>query len=107
MFGEEALNSIEIFYILSPLIIIIPIAYRFFNVILLSYKLDRYFSKLYLLGGITNIFFILILFQLLEEKIIAISLSLLITKLLITISAYLIINSTFAHKTELFFSVNS
>ena len=93
VFGEEALNSIEIFYILSPLIIIIPIAYLFFNVILLSYKLDRYFSKLYLLGGITNIFFILILFQLLEEKIIAISLSLLITELLITISAYLIIKN--------------
>ena len=92
VFGEEAKNSINIFYILSPLIIILPMAYLFFNVILLSYKLDKYFSKLYIIGAITNLSMIFILFQFLEEKIVAVSLSLLITELIITLLAYKLIN---------------
>ncbi len=91
VFGEEAKNSINIFYILSPLIIILPMAYLFFNVILLSFKLDKYFSKLYIIGGIANLSMIFILFQFLEEKIIAVSLSLLITEIIITLLAYIII----------------
>ena len=93
VFGEEAKNSINIFYILSPLIIILPMAYLFFNVILLSFKLDKYFSKLYIIGGITNLSMIFILFQFLEKKIIAVSLSLLITELLITLLAYILIKN--------------
>ena len=93
VFGEEAKNSINIFYILSPLIIILPMAYLFFNVILLSFKLDKYFSKLYIIGGITNLSMIFILFQFLEEKIVAVSLSLLITELLIMLLAYILIKN--------------
>ena len=93
LFGEEAKNSINIFYILSPLIIILPMAYLFFNVILLSFTLDKYFAKLYIVGGITNLSMIFILFQFLEEKIIAVSLSLLITELLITLLAYILIKN--------------
>ena len=93
LFGEEAKNSINIFYILSPLIIILPMAYLFFNVILLSYKLDKYFSKLYIIGGLTNVSMIFILFQFLEEKIVAVSLSLLITEIIITLLAYVIIKN--------------
>lgn len=93
VFGEEAKNSINIFYILSPLIIILPMAYLFFNVILLSFKLDKYFSKLYIIGGITNLSMIFILFQFLEKKIIAVSLSLLITELLIMLLAYILIKN--------------
>ena len=66
--------------------------YLFFNVILLSYKLDKYFSKLYIIGAITNLSMIFILFQFLEEKIVAVSLSLLITELIITLLAYKLIN---------------
>ena len=91
VFEEEAINSINIFYILSPLIIIIPMASLFFNVILLSYKLDKYFSKLYILGGIINLLLIFILFQFLEEKVIAVSISLLITESIITLGAFLVI----------------
>lgn len=93
VFGEEAKNSINIFYILSPLIIILPMAYLFFNVILLSYKLDKYFSKLYIIGGLTNLSMIFILFQFLEEKIVAVSLSLFITEIIITLLAYVIIKN--------------
>ena len=50
-----------------------------------------HFSKLYILGGIINLLLIFILFQFLEEKVIAVSISLLITESIITLGAFLVI----------------
>lgn len=90
VFGDNLYEAISLFKILSPLIIILPIAFLTFNVNLLAYKLDRYFSRIYLLGGILNIALLFLFFMLIESKSIGVSLSLLISELVITITAFVI-----------------
>lgn len=87
-FGEDVNKSIELFKIMSPLIIILPTAYLLFNIALLSFKLDRYFSRIYLLGGILNIILVLTFFEILNDKAFGISIALLSSELVITFMAF-------------------
>lgn len=90
VFGVNMSKSIILFKVLSPLIIILPIAFLTFNVNFLAYKLDRYFSKIYFLGGVLNITLLCLFFTFVASKSIGVSISLLISELVITITAFFI-----------------
>ncbi len=87
VFGNDIEHSVVLFKILSPLIIVLPLAFLLFNVVLLAYKLDKYFSKIYVMGAVLNLSLVLILFQLLDSKAIAVSYALLLSELIITLMA--------------------
>ena len=55
VFTDITEQSIHLFRVLSPLIIVIPIAGVVFNVALLGYKLDKSFLKAYTFGALLNI----------------------------------------------------
>ena len=59
--GEEYLSGLNVFYIFSVLILITPISYFLFNVIFLSLSLERYSMRIYVIGGVFNIFLLIIL----------------------------------------------
>lgn len=87
VFGEDVDTSIELFKVLSPLIVVLPIAFLLFNVTLLAYKMDRYFSKIYMAGGILNLILIIVLFEILESKAMGVSFALLLSEIVITLLA--------------------
>ena len=87
IFGSHVAVSIELFKILSPLIVILPVAYLLFNVVLLSYKMDKYFSKIYMAGGVLNILFLVLFFLISNNKALAVSYALLLSETIITLFA--------------------
>ena len=91
VFGKDVDHSIELFRILSPLIIILPIATILFNVVLLSFKMDQYFFKIYVIGALLNIFFLGLLLFILKLSTIGAAISLLVCELVITVYAGLIL----------------
>lgn len=58
VFGKESVTSIPIFNILSILIVIMPLAAWMYNVILISFKLEKYFIKIFSTIAILNIIII-------------------------------------------------
>ncbi len=64
--GSEYLPAVPIFRIFSFLVVITPLSYLVFNVALLSFKLDKYFSAIYVSGALTNfvmLFLFLVIFH--------------------------------------------
>jgi polysaccharide transporter, PST family len=55
LLGTRFSESIIIIKILSPLLFIIPGAYIFSNLGILPFKLDKYFSRIYISGGVLNL----------------------------------------------------
>lgn len=53
--GDRFHASVDIIKILSPLLVVIPIAYVLFNLAMLSFGLDRYYSRIYLFGAFFNL----------------------------------------------------
>lgn len=92
VFKDNIEQSILIFRILSPLIIIIPISSILFNITLLAFKMDKYFFKIYLSGAIINILLLVILLFIFKLSILGAAISLLICEVVITIYAGLVLN---------------
>jgi len=90
-FGDDINHTIELFRVLSPFIIIRPVAYLLFNVVLLSYRLDQYFLKIYFFGGVLNLSFVFIFLQLFDLNAFGISVALLLSEFIITAIAAKII----------------
>ncbi len=76
VFGKDALNSIPVFNLLSLLIIIMPFAAWVYNVVLVSFKLEKYFIKIFSIVAVINAVVIIVLLPWFEakENIIALSL---------------------------------
>ena len=91
IFGEDVSKSIQIFRILSPLVIILPIAVVLFNLTLLPFNLDKHFFKIYLTGAILNTILLLIFLFVFNLSIIGAALSLLVCEVMITVYAGLIL----------------
>jgi len=68
VFGKEAVTSIPVFNILSILIIIMPLATWMYNVILISFKLEKYFIKIFSTIAILNVIVIASLLPWFEVK---------------------------------------
>lgn len=92
VFGEDSINALPVFYILSALIIIRPLAAWTYNVVLISFKQEKHFVKMFLTAAVVNIIVIVILlpwfgakenviaFSLVVSEIIALSLGLYLYK---------------------------
>jgi O-antigen/teichoic acid export membrane protein len=92
VFGNDIDYSIVLFRILSPLIIILPLAVILFNIVLLSFKMDKYFFKIYTTGAILNIFLLAIFLFILELSTVGAAISLLICEISITVYAVILLN---------------
>lgn len=87
IFDGEIEKSVQIFEILSPLIVVIPLASILFNVIMLSFELDKYFLRLYVSGAFLNIFLLYIFLFVFDYSAIGAAISLLICETTITVLA--------------------
>lgn len=92
IFNKEVEYSIKLFRILSPLIIIIPTASILFNLVLLSFKMDKYFSRIYLTGAILNIILLIVFLFILKLSAVGAAISLLICETIITLYAIILIH---------------
>ncbi len=68
VFGEASVSSLPIFNILSVLIVIMPLAAWLYNVILISFKLEKYFIKIFSIIAILNVIVIASLLPWFEAK---------------------------------------
>ncbi|MBP6089709.1 MAG: flippase [Crocinitomicaceae bacterium] len=84
IFQDNIDQSVLIFRILSPLIVIIPLASVLFNIVLLAFKMDNYFFKIYLIGALVNIALLAILLFAFKFSIVGAAMSLLISESVIT-----------------------
>jgi PST family polysaccharide transporter len=89
--GKKFIESIIIVRILSPLIIVIPIAYIFSNLALLPFKLDKYFARIYITGGILNIFLLFLFLYLLKLNALGAAMANLITEMSLVSIMYFVL----------------
>lgn len=87
VFGNDVNHSIIIFRILSPLIVVLPVAVILFNITLLSFKMDKYFFRIYTFGSVLNVLLLWVFLFILKISTIGAALSLLICEFSITIYA--------------------
>lgn len=99
LLGNAFEESVIIFKILSPLIIVVPIAYIFFYLALLAFKLDRYYSRIYLIGGLLNLSLVFIFLVLMGMEARGVALAGLLNQTLITGFAYIVL---FRNQVKLF-----
>lgn len=85
---EYLLETLNIFQYLSPLLVVLPISIILFHNTLLSFKLDRFFLMIYLIGSITNLVLLYILIFLFEYQEIGVVISLLICEFLVLALAF-------------------
>lgn len=88
VFGEEAVSSIPIFNILSVLIVIMPLAAWVYNVILISFKLEKYFIKIFSTIAILNVIIIASLLPWFDSKVNVISFTLVFSETISLIFGY-------------------
>ncbi|ADV48891.1 polysaccharide biosynthesis protein [Cellulophaga algicola DSM 14237] len=89
--GKEFLSGLDIFYVFSILILITPVSYFLFNVVFLSLSLEKYSMKIYLFGGIFNIFILLGLIYFMGSPAIAAALSNVLTQVLNLVLASIVL----------------
>ncbi len=89
--GPKFEPSATIVRILSPLAFIVPVAYIFANLALLPFKLDRYFARIYIFGGILNTVLLLTLLYLFKAGAAGAAFSVLITQVTITTLMYIVL----------------
>ena len=81
-----------IFKILSPLIVVIPVAYIFFNLAMLSFKMDKYYSRVYIFGAFFNLSLILIFLVIFKLGAEGVAVANLTNEVVITIIALIILS---------------
>jgi PST family polysaccharide transporter len=89
--GKSFSESLVVLRILSPLIVIIPVAFFFSNMTMLPFKQDHYLSRVYLFGGFINIVFLLCFLVLLDMKAQGAALSNLLTESVLTLMMFFIL----------------
>ena len=89
--GQKFAESIIIVRILSPLVILIPIAYIFSNLALLPFKLDKYFARIYITGGILNIVLLFLFLYLLKLSSVGAAMANLVTEASLVFIMYLVL----------------
>jgi len=82
VFGEKSLSSIPVFNILSLLIIIMPLAAWVYNVILIAFKMEKYFVKIFTFIAVINAIIIGVSLPWFESKENVIAMSLVCSELI-------------------------
>lgn len=97
--GKKFCESIKFLRLLSPLLIIIPLASVFSILWMLPFKLDKYFSKLYMGGALINFCFVFLFIFLFSYGAVGIGLSNLLTETILTCGmVYIIYKHSFIEK---------
>lgn len=91
--GDQFTSSIIILRISSLLLIIIPMASIFANLSILPFKLDRNLSKIYITGGILNLFLLFLLLYVYPLEGAGAAISNLITEFFLTIMMFTVLRS--------------
>lgn len=89
--GKRFIESTIIIRILSPLLFIVPVAYIFANLTLLPFKLDKYFSRIYVSGGLLNLFLLVITLYIFGLGGIGAAFSSLSTEIIVTAIMYIVL----------------
>jgi len=89
--GNQYTESISILRILSLLLLIIPVASIFANLSILPFKLDKYLSKIYISGGVVNLFSLFVLLHVYPLGGDGAAISNIITELLLTVMMFLVL----------------
>jgi len=64
--GSNFYESILLVKIMSPILLLFPVSYVMLNLILLPFKLDRYFLRISFMGGIINLFLLFLTLSILK-----------------------------------------
>ena len=91
--GAGFRESLVIVRVLSPLLLIIPAAYIFANLGLLSFGLDRYFLRIYLSGGFINAAFLFLFLRVFHLRGIGAAWSSVLTELALTITMWVVLRN--------------
>ncbi len=91
LLGEVYLRYLAAFYVMSLLVTVVPVACLISDVGLLSLKLDREFMKIYLLGGVVNLFLIFTMLGYFRLSILGAVASLIFTEFTVTLVAYVVL----------------
>ena len=89
--GAKFGPSVTIIRILAPLTFIVPMAYIFSNLALLPFRLDRYFARIYIFGGILNIVLLLTLLCFFQAGAVGVAFSVLVTQVTITTLMHIVL----------------
>ncbi len=89
--GPGYLDSIIIVRILSPLVFILPVSYIFANLALLPFNLNRYYAKIYIIGGLLNVVLLLTSLYFFRAGASGAALSVLITQAVITVLMFVVL----------------
>ncbi len=89
--GDRFHDSVVIIQILSPLLVVIPIAYVLFNLAMLSFGLDRYYSRIYLFGAFFNLTLIGVFLVIMKWGATGVALANLSNEIVITVIAVFIL----------------
>lgn len=89
--GAGFADSLVIMRLMSPLLVIIPLAGVLANLGLLPFKLDRYFSKIYIFGAVMNLTLLFFFLYLLGFGAKGAAISNLITEFTLTAMFYLVL----------------
>ncbi len=81
IFGNHTISSVDVFLILIPIILINPISSIIYNIYLPSIKKDKFLSYSTIFGVIFNFILLIILYQIIDSKLIATAISLSITEI--------------------------
>lgn len=93
IFSDHIYESVLIFRILSPLIVVYPLALVLFSIVLLAFKLDNYFFKIYSTGALLNFVLLSMLLFGFKFSIVGAAISLLISELVITGLAIIVLHN--------------
>jgi len=91
--GEEFGPTVFVLRILSPLVFVVPASSIFANLGLLSFKFDRYLSKIYLGGALLNVILLFFFLGVLNLKIFGAAIVCLCVELTLTVAMILKLNS--------------
>lgn len=99
--GNEYLPAVPIFRIFSFLAVITPLSYLVFNVALLSFKLDKYFSAIYVSGAATNFILLFVLLTIFRLQATGVALANVLAQVIILSLGYVTLNR---YKIRMFFA---
>ena len=89
--GRKFVEAVIIVKILSPLLLILPVAHILGSLTLLPFNLDRYFSGIYFSGSFINIFLLFITLYIFRMGAIGAAISSTITQTILTLMMYMVL----------------
>ncbi len=94
--GAKYAQSTDVILILSPLVMIIPLALILANLTMLPFKLDKYFAGIYISGGVINMVFLVLFLVIFHLGAAGAAYANLFTEVILTVFMFIIIQRKLA-----------